>query len=135
MLFVNEKYQDVILEKNHIAYIFSSPEYLAREPPIIKFGVSDKPSRRLREHQCSCPTGLYYSQIMTYNSIASERSIKMMLEAILLKFKPNSSGADEWYEISSLDRAKEILNQVISNTNNEYENVLTERQKLRESLI
>ena len=123
------------LSKTHKVYIFSSPEYLDKMVPHVKIGITDDLTKRLKQHQTSCPTGLMYYDVDTYDSKGAEQALLNMYRSYGLSIKDKNSSAEEWIRISSLERTKERLKLVAENRNGEYEDLSDECRLIREMMV
>lgn len=122
-----KKFPDVIVEKSHYGYIFSSPEYMATN--LYKIGITDHLANREQAAKTYCPTGSFIYTMATYDARSTEQVIHQALKKHGLWHEV--SAGNEWFYIPSLDEAKKLLDIATNSTTSIYDQIATFASTLR----
>lgn len=122
------KFPDLLIEKSHYGYIFSSPDYMAHN--LYKIGITDNLANRERDAKTYNPDGSFLHTIESYDSRSTERTVHEALKRQGLWHEV--SAGNEWFYIPSLEEAIKLLDMATNNTSMLYDHIATYPSILRD---
>jgi hypothetical protein len=121
------KFPDIIVEKSHYGYIFSSPDYMAHN--LYKIGITDNLTNRERDAKTYNPDGSFLHTVESYDSRSTELTMHIALKKYGLWHE--ISAGNEWFYVPSLEEAKKLLDIATNNTAMLYDHIALYASTLR----